>query len=61
MRLGNTSLTLLQHLVNSETREVKASCATVTVNMAPETNQPSPIPQVWRDAIVAHEGHEYKE
>ena len=57
-RLGNKSLTLLQHLVNSETREVKATCATVMVNMDPETNQPSPIPAVWRDAIVAFEGHE---
>ena len=56
--LGNKSLTLLQHVVNSETREVKATCATVMVNMAPETNQPSPIPQVWRDAIVAFEGHD---
>ena len=58
MRLGNKSLTLLQHVINSETRELKATCATVMVNMAPETNQPSPIPQVWRDAIVAFEGHE---
>ena len=57
-RLGNKSLTLLQHLVNSETREVKATCATVMVNMDPETNQPSPLPKVGRDAIVAFEGHE---
>ena len=56
--LGNKSLTLLQHLVNSETREVKATCATVMVNMDPETNHPSPLPKVWRDAIVAFEGHE---
>ncbi len=28
------------------------------VNMDPETNQPSPLPKVWRDAIVAYEGHE---
>ena len=56
--LGNKSLTLLQHLVNSETREVKCTCATVMVNMDPQTNQPSPIPQVWRDAIIAFEGHE---
>lgn len=57
-RLGNKSLTLLQHLVNSETHEVKATCATVMVNMDPETNQPSPIPQVWRDAFRAFEGHD---
>ena len=56
--LGNKSLTLLQHLVNSETREVKCTCATVMVNLDPQTNQPSPIPQVWRDAIIAFEGHE---
>ena len=56
--LGNKSLTLLQHVVNSETRELKATCATVMVNLHPETNQPSPLPPVWRDAIVAYEGHE---
>ena len=56
--LGNKSLTLLQHLVNSDTGEVKCTCATVMVNMDPQTNQPSPIPQVWRDAIVAFEGHD---
>ena len=56
--LGNKSLTLLQHLINSDTRELKATCATVMVNLDPETNQPSPLPKVWRDAIVAYEGHE---
>ena len=60
-RLGNKSLTLLQHLVNSETREVKCTCATVMVNLAPENNLPSPIPQVWRDAIIAFEGHDMSE
>lgn len=58
MRLGNKSLTLLQHVVNRDTSEPKATCATVMVNLDPETNQPSPIPKVWRDAIVAFEGHE---
>ena len=57
-RLGNKSLTLLQHVVNRETREVKCTCATVMVNLDPATNRPSPIPQVWRDAIVTFEGHE---
>ena len=28
------------------------------VNLDPATNQPSPIPQVWRDAIIAFEDHE---
>lgn len=56
--LGNKSLTLLQHLVNRDTRELKATCATVMVNLDPETNQPAPLPKVWRDAIVAFEGHE---
>ena len=58
MRLGNKSMTLLQHVMNRDTRELKATCATVMVNLDPETNQPSPIPKVWRDAIVAFEGHE---
>ncbi len=56
--LGNKSLTMLQHVVNSETRELKVTCSTVLVNIDPETNQPAPIPQVWRDAITAFEGHD---
>ena len=56
--LSDHHLTLLQHMVNRDTRELKATCATVMVNLDPETNQPSPLPQVWRDAIVAFEGHE---
>lgn len=56
--LGNKSLTLLQHLINHDTREVKATCTTIMVNLDPETNQPAPIPQVWRDAIIAFEGHD---
>ena len=56
--LGNKSLTLLQHLINRDTRELKATCATVMVNLDPETNLPAPLPQVWRDAIIAYEGHE---
>ena len=58
MRLGNKSLTLLQHMVNRDTRELNATCATVMVNLDPETNLPAPLPEVWRDAIVAYEGHE---
>lgn len=56
--LGNKSLTLLQHLVNRDTREVKCTCATVMVNLDPDTAQPSPIPQVWREAITAFEEHD---
>ena len=56
--LGDKSITMLQHVVNSDTREVKATCATVLVNIDPETNQPATIPQVWREAIIAFEGHE---
>ena len=59
--LGNKSLTLLQHLVNSETRELKATCATVMVNLDPVTNLPALLPQVWRDAIIAFEGHNLAE
>lgn len=54
-KLGNKSLTLLQHLINSDTGEVKATCATVMVHLDPDTNQPAPLPKVWRDAIAAHD------
>ncbi len=56
--LGNKSLTILQHLINSDTRELKCTCASIMVNIDPMTSQPAPIPQIWRDAITAFEGHE---
>jgi len=59
LKIGNKSLTLLQDVVNSDTGEVKCTCATVMVNLDIATGKPSPLPQVWRDAIVAWEGHEY--
>lgn len=55
--LGNKSLTMLQHVINSETHELKATCATTLVNIDPVTNETAPIPQVWREAITAFEGH----
>jgi len=55
--LGNKSLTMLQHVINSETHDLKATCATTLVNIDPVTNESAPIPQVWREAITAFEGH----
>ena len=59
VHLGHKSLTLLQHLVNRDTRELKATCATVMVNLDPGTNLPAPLPTVWRDAIISWEGHPF--
>lgn len=55
LRLGHKSLTLLQQLVDIDTREVKCVCQTVMVNIDPVTQKPSPLSQQWRDAICRYE------
>jgi len=59
VHLGNKSLTLLQDVVNTDTQQVKCTCATVMVNLDTTTGEPSSLPQVWRDAIAAFEQHQY--
>jgi len=56
--LGDKSITMLQHVINTQTQQLKATCETVLVNIDPVTNQPATIPDVWRKALIAFEGHE---
>lgn len=54
-RMGDKSLTLLHHLVNSQTGEIKAACTQVMVYIDTTTLQPAALPQLWRQKILDFE------
>ena len=53
--VGNKSFTVLQVLQNTLTNQVKCVCSQVMVYLDPETRQPAPLPQHWRDCFAAFE------
>lgn len=53
--IGEKSFKLLQHLVDSETREVKCVCRTVMVGYNAATKTLYAIPAEWRNAISEFE------
>lgn len=56
--IGDKSFVLIQQLVNSDTREVKCSCAVTMVNFDPVARVPATVSQEWREAMAAFEGRE---
>lgn len=54
-RLGEKSLHLEQHLVNSRSGEIKSICRTVMVGFDARTNTAIPIADHWRQALTAYE------
>jgi acyl-CoA thioester hydrolase len=55
-KLGNKSLKMLQHLIDKETGEIKASCKSVMVGFDPKTKQSLQLSEKWRSAIDGFEG-----
>lgn len=47
--LGNKSLKMLQHVVDTQSNQVKAVCVSVMVCFRTSDNQSELIPQAWRD------------
>ncbi len=53
--IGDKSFVLIQQLVNSDTREVKCSCAATMVNFDVQARIPARVSDEWRQAIAAFE------
>lgn len=53
--IGNKSLKILQHLINTETNETKSICHSVMVGYEPDAKVSKVISNDWRDAIHAYE------
>ena len=56
--MGEKSLTLLQMIVNKESREVKSLCRTVMVAYDPDTKLSTRLPEHWREGIELYESGE---
>lgn len=54
--IGNKSMKMLQHLVNTQTGEIKCSCRTIMVGYHPESKISKLISDDWRKAIYDYEG-----
>lgn len=55
LHIGIKSITLLQQLVDVDTRQVKCVCQTVMVNIDHATGQSTPISEQWREALCRYE------
>ncbi len=56
--MGEKSLTLLQMIINKESREVKSLCRTVMVAYDPDTKLSTRLPEHWRKGIDLYESGE---
>lgn len=53
--IGNKSLKMLQHVIDTKTGELKATCLSVMVCIRNADNISEPIPQAWRDMFMEME------
>ena len=58
-KIGMTSMTLYQEILNRETGELKAYSRSTLVVFDFEEQIPVPVPAEWRHAISAFEGKEF--
>ncbi|MEE4196596.1 MAG: thioesterase family protein [Bacteroidales bacterium] len=54
-QLGNKSLRMTQKIIQTETRELKATCESVMVAYNNSADKPCPIPHDWRQRITHFE------
>lgn len=55
IEIGNKSFRLLQHLIDTDSKEVKCICKTVMVCYDAKTKTSYPLPDVWRKSILEFE------
>ena len=56
--IGNKSVQMEQHLVDTKTNDLKTVCKSVLVAIDKETQQAVEVPKDWRDRILAIEQRE---
>ncbi len=55
-KVGNKSVTFVQRVVNDTTGEVKAESTSVLVAFDFVKQESVPVPDLWRERIISHEG-----
>lgn len=58
LSIGNKSLKVIQRIVNTDTKEVKATCETILVGFDVATSSAKEISDAWKEAISFYEGRE---
>ena len=58
--IGNKSMTLLQQVLNTETKEVKCTCKSILVAFDLKKNESRIIPEDWIEAVSAYEGRDVR-
>lgn len=53
--IGNKSLTFLQQVIDTETKEIKCLCKSILVAFDQEKHESIEIPEDWKEAICAFE------
>lgn len=58
LSIGNKSLKVVQRIINTDTKEVKAICETILVGFDVVTSSAKEISVEWKEAISFYEGRE---
>lgn len=53
--IGNKSMTMIQRVIDTETREIKCLCRSILVAFDLEKHDSIEIPEEWKEAICAFE------
>lgn len=59
-KVGHKSFTLVQQVINSDTRQVKCFCTSVVVAFDVATEQAVPVPESWVQAFCRFEGRDLR-
>ena len=58
--IGNKSMTLLQQVLDTETKEIKCTCKSILVAFDIKKNESKQIPESWKEAVSAYEGRDVR-
>ena len=58
--IGTKSMTLLQQVVDTETKEIKCTCKSILVAFDLQKNESKEIPEDWKETVSAYEGRDVR-
>ncbi len=58
--IGHKSFTIVQQVINSDTRQVKCFCTSVVVAFDTASRQAVPVPESWVQAFCRYEGRDLR-
>lgn len=58
--IGNKSLKVAQRIINTDTKEIKATCETILVGFDIATSTAKEISEIWKEAISFYEDRDFQ-